>query len=305
MRLQTLRPFVASISTNHTEHWYTSDLVILKSRLVQLYSVDFSVTSFCCCCCCYPFSPNTSSSSCSPTEDGLWKTETSGEHEKRTYIRNLKGSRSCKSKRRKTPVASKRGDQDSQVIGIPGVSIARVGKEPHCIVNEQECHSLGTSQNGTQRVQVLRKLRDHVSEDKMGPYDAKDHFAHSRQGPSWVNTEQASVCSCSDSSHHLTASDSSSDEQPHPAGYPVSIPGSKSKRRKRWTSSSGSSRQSNPISPHISSCGEISDLEPGFIPNLTFDSMELSEENQFQNVILQLSEACLEEEEVSLITFVS
>jgi len=40
----------------------------------------------------------------------------------------------------------------------------------------------------------------------------------------------------------------------------------------------------------------MSDLEPQFIPKLTNDSMELTEDEQFRNVILQFSESCLDEE---------
>ena len=118
----------------------------------------------------------------------------------------------------------------------------------------------------------------------------------SPQGHSWTCTGEMVPCSCSDSDHDLAACKRTCDECPYTAGSPISIPGRKAKRRKRWTSNSESSCESKHLSPQNSLSDEMSDLEPQFIPKLTNDSIDLTEDEQFTNVILQFSESCLEEE---------
>lgn len=199
------------------------------------------------------FSPNTSSSSSSPTERNFWPQEADSEdQERQSYARKMKRSRSClsKSKRRRSPGTPKAGTQDvEEFMTLKGFSSGH--KEEHC------CNS-------------------------------------SPQGHSWDRTEEMAPCSCSDSDHDLAACRRTCDECPYTAGSPVSIPGRKAKRR-RWNSNSESSCESKHLFPRDSSSDEMSDLEPQFIPKLTNDSIELTEDEQFTNVILQFSESCLEE----------
>jgi len=198
------------------------------------------------------FSPNTSSSSSSPVERNFWPQEDDGEgHEKQSYARKIKRSRSCliKSKRRRSPGTLKSGAQDvDECISVKGSSSRHT---------EAPCYH--------------------------------DH--------SWSGTDEMTHCSCSDSDHNRTARRDTGKECPYTAGsLSVSIPGRKAKKRKRWSSHSDSSSENKHPSPRESSSDEMSDLEPQFIPKLTNDSMELTEDEQFRNVILQFSESCLDEE---------
>ena len=116
------------------------------------------------------------------------------------------------------------------------------------------------------------------------------------EGTSWGNTDE-SPGSCSDIDNNLATLSHSCSDCPYTPGSPViNVTGRIAKRRKRWNSNSESSSESNHLSPRKCSADEISDLEPEFIPKLTNDSMELTEDEQFTNVILQFSESCLDEE---------
>ena len=137
-------------------------------------------------------------------------------------------------------------------------------------------------------VKMLISNKESTSGHKKEPY----YYGHS-----WSGTDEVTHCSCSDSDHNRTACRHTSKECPYTAGSPsISIPGRKAKKRKRWSSHSDSSSENKHPSPRESSSEEMSDLEPQFIPKLTNDSMELTEDEQFRNVILQFSESRLEEE---------
>ena len=200
------------------------------------------------------FSPNTSSSSTSPTEHGWSQEGDSDDQQRQNYSKKMKRSRSClnKSKRRRSPGTPKTGIQDFQeFMTLQGPPEGH--KKRPC------CHG-------------------------------------SPEGHSWGNTDEG-PCSChSDGDHNLAECTRPCSGCPYTAGSPVSTPGRKAKRRKRWNSNSESSSESKHLSPHESSADEMSDLEPEFIPKLTNDSMELTEDEQFTNVILQFSESCLNEE---------
>ena len=207
--------------------------------------------------CLLHFSPNTSSSSSSPTDRGNWPQELdSDDQDKQSYNRKMKRSRSClsKSKRRR---------------------------------------SSGTHTVGTQDVNEFTDLNTGHTK---GSCIHQDLRKDSLEGHSWARTDEKDYCSCSESDHNLPACRRSVEECPYTAGSPISIPGRKAKRRKRWNSNSDSSSESKHMSVHELSSDEMSDLEPEFIPNLTNDSLELTDEEQFKNVILQFSESCLEEE---------
>lgn len=203
-------------------------------------------------------SPNTSSSSSSPTERGSWPQEIDSEadHDKQSYSRKMKRSRSflSKSKRRKSP---------------------------------------GTQKTGTQNVTEFTDLNSGLIN---GPCNQDDLRNDSPEAHSWEYTDKKVSCSYTDSDHDVPTCKRPVDECPNTAGSPISIPGRKAKRRKRWNSNSDSSSESKHLSVHELSSDELSDLEPQFIPNLTNDSMELTEAEQFSNVILQFSESCLQEE---------
>ena len=198
------------------------------------------------------FSPNTSSSSSSPVERNFWPQEDDSEgHERQSYARRIKRSRSClsKSKRRRSP---------------------------------------GTLKSGAQDVDEFISVKGSSSGHTKGPC---------YHGHSWSGTDEMTHCSCSDSDHNRTACRNTSKECPYTGGsLSISIPGRKAKKRKRWSSHSDSSSENKHPSPRESSSDEMSDLEPQFIPKLTYDSMELTEDEQFRNVILQFSESCLDEE---------
>jgi len=201
--------------------------------------------------------PNTSSSSSSPTDRGNWPQELdSDDQDKQSYNRKMKRSRSCLSK-------SKRR------------------------------RSSGTHTVGTQDVNEFTDLNTGHTK---GSCIHQDLRKDSLEGHSWARTGEKDYCSCSESDHNLPACRRSVEECPYTAGSPISIPGRKAKRRKRWNSNSDSSSESKHMSVHELSSDEMSDLEPEFIPNLTNDSLELTDEEQFKNVILQFSESCLEEE---------
>lgn len=117
-----------------------------------------------------------------------------------------------------------------------------------------------------------------------------------KDGLSWSHTEEAPSCSCSDSDQDVPQRGCPVDEGPNITGSPVSFHGRKAKRKKQWTSNSDSSDEIKGMSMPEMSSGEISDLEPQFIPDLTNDSMEFTDEERFKNVILRFSESSLEEE---------
>ena len=208
--------------------------------------------------CVFCFSSNTSSSSSSPTERGSWPQDIDSEadHDKQSYNRKMKRSRSFLSK-------SKRR------------------KSP------------GTPKIGTQNVTEFTDLN---SGPIHGPCKHGDLRSDSLEAHSWGHTDKKASCSCTDSDHDVLACKRSADECPNTTGSPISIPGRKAKRRKQWNSNSDSSSESKHLSVHELSSEELSDLEPQFIPNLTNDSMEFTEDEQFTNVILQFSESCLQEE---------
>lgn len=201
--------------------------------------------------------PNTSSSSSSPTDRSSWPQDAdSDDQDKFSFTRKMKRTRSFLSK-------SKRRRS-------PGTPKA-VAKDVH-------------------------KLADPNSGLTKGSCSHDDPRNDSSQEYSKAHTEEIASCSCSDSEHDLTQCRLPMDECPSNTGSPISIPGRKAKRRKRWNSNSDSSLESKHLSAHELSSDEMSDLEPQFIPDLTNDSMEFTEEEQFRNVTLQFSESRLEEE---------
>ena len=205
----------------------------------------------------FNFSPNTSSSSSSPTDRSSWPQDAdSDDQDKFSFTRKMKRTRSCLSK-------SKRRRS-------PGTPKA-VAKDVH-------------------------KLADPNSGLTKGSCSHDDPRNNSSQEYSKAHTEEIASCSCSDSEHDVTQCRLPVDECPSITGSPISIPGRKAKRRKRWNSNSDSSLESKHLSAHELSSDEMSDLEPQFIPDLTNDSMEFTEEEQFRNVTLQFSESRLEEE---------
>ena len=117
-----------------------------------------------------------------------------------------------------------------------------------------------------------------------------------KDGLSWSHTKELPSCSCSDSDQEVPQCGCPVDECPNTTGTPVSFQGRKAKRKKQWTSNSDSSDEIKGVSMPEMSSGEISDLEPQFIPDLTNDSMEFTDEERFKNVILRFSESSLEEE---------
>ncbi|KAL9958735.1 hypothetical protein ACROYT_G035790 [Oculina patagonica] len=159
-----------------------------------------------------------------------------------------------------------------------------------CLSKSKRRRSPGTPSAGTQDVDEFMTLQDSSLGLKKGPC-----CNGSLQGHSWDCTDKMAPCSCSDSDHDLAACRRTCDKCPFTTGSPISIPRRKAKRR-RWNSNSESSCESKHLSPRVSSSDEMSDLEPQFIPKLTNDSIELTEDEQFTNVILQFSESCLEEE---------
>lgn len=174
----------------------------------------------------------------------------------------------------------------------------RIKRSRSCMSKSKRRRSPGTSKSETQGVDEFMSVKGSSSRHKKGPcYDG------SLQGHSWSCTDEMTPCSCSDSDHNRTACRHSSNECPYTAGSPISIPGRKAKKRKRWSSNSDSSCESKHLSPRELSSDEMSDLEPQFIPKLTNDSMELTEDEQFRNVILQFSESCLEEEVSTLLNY--
>lgn len=165
-----------------------------------------------------------------------------------------------------------------------------------CLNKSKRRRSPGTPKACTQDADEFTAL---TSGPSKGSCNHGDPIYDPPQGHSRVHTEEKAFCSCTDSDHEvldLTACGRPVDECPYTTGSPVSVPGRKAKRRKRWNSNSDSSSESKHLSVQELSSDEMSDLEPQFIPNLTNDSMELTEEEQFRNVILQFSESCLEEE---------
>lgn len=163
----------------------------------------------------------------------------------------------------------------------------RIKRSRSCLSKSKRRRSPGTLQSGAQDVDEFISNKESSSGHKKGPCD---------HGHSWSGTDEMTHCSCSDSDHNRTACSHTSKECPYTAGSPsISIPGRKAKKRKRWSSHSDSSSENKHPSPRESS-DEMSDLEPQFIPKLTNDSMELTEDEQFRNVILQFSESCLDEE---------
>ena len=117
-----------------------------------------------------------------------------------------------------------------------------------------------------------------------------------KDGLSWPHTKEVRSCSCSDSDQDVPQCGCPVDECPNTTGTPVSFQGRKAKRKKQWNSNSDSSDEIKGMSMPEMSSGEISDLEPQFIPDLTNDSMEFTDEERFKNVILRFSESSLEEE---------
>lgn len=117
-----------------------------------------------------------------------------------------------------------------------------------------------------------------------------------KDGLSWLHAKEVPSCSCSDSDRDVPQCGCPVNECPNTIGTPVSFQGRKAKRKKQWTSNSDSSDEIKQMSVPEMSSGEISDLEPQFIPDLTNDSVEFTDEEQFKNVILRFSESSLEEE---------
>jgi len=117
-----------------------------------------------------------------------------------------------------------------------------------------------------------------------------------KDGLSWPHTEEVPSCSCSESDQDVPQRGCPVGECPNTTGSPVSLQGRKAKRKKQWNSNSDSSDEIKRMSMPEMSSGEISDLEPQFIPDLTNDSMEFTDEERFKNVILRFSESSLEEE---------
>ena len=164
----------------------------------------------------------------------------------------------------------------------------RIKRSRSCLSKSKRRRFPGTLKSGAQDVDEFISNKESTSGHKKEPY----YYGHS-----WSGTDEVTHCSCSDSDHNRTACRHTSKECPYTAGSPsISIPGRKAKKRKRWSSHSDSSSENKHPSPRESSSDEMSDLEPQFIPKLTNDSMELTEDEQFRNVILQFSESRLEEE---------
>ena len=164
----------------------------------------------------------------------------------------------------------------------------RIKRSRSCLGKSKRRRSPGTLKAETQDVDEFISVKGSSSGHKKGPC---------YHGHSWSGTDEMTPCSCSESDHNRTACRHSSNECPYTAGSPsISIPGRKAKKRKRWSSHSDSSSENKHPSARESSSDEMSDLEPQFIPKLTNDSMELTEDEQFRNVILQFSESCLDEE---------
>lgn len=164
----------------------------------------------------------------------------------------------------------------------------RIKRSRSCLGKAKRRRSPGTLKAGIQDVDKFISVKGSSSGHKKGPC----YHSHS-----WSGTDEMTPCSFSESDHNRTAWRNSSNECPYTAGSPtISIPGRKAKKRKRWSSHSESSSENKHLSPRESSSDEMSDLEPQFIPKLTNDSMELTEDEQFRNVILQFSESCLDEE---------
>lgn len=212
--------------------------------------------------CMFLFSPNTSSSSSSPTDRCGWAQKAdSDEQDKQSYTKRMKRTRSClsKSKRRRSP-------------GTPRAVL----KDLHEFMNV------------------------HSSRTKCCYYQDEP----TKDGLSWPHTEKVPSCSCSDSDQEVLQGRCPVVECPNTTGSPVSFQGRKAKRKKQWNSNSDSSDQIKRMSMPEMSSGEISDLEPQFIPDLTNDSMEFTDEEQFKNVILRFSESSLEEEVNSTVAFI-
>lgn len=164
----------------------------------------------------------------------------------------------------------------------------RIKRSRSCLSKSKRRRSPGTLKSGAQNVDEFISVKGSSSGHKKGPC---------YHGHSWSGTDEMTHCSCSDSDYNRTECRHTSKECPYTAGSPsISIPGRKAKKRKRWSSHSDSSSENKLPSPRESSSDEMSDLEPQFIPKLTNDSIELTEDEHFQNVILQFSESCLDEE---------
>ena len=159
-----------------------------------------------------------------------------------------------------------------------------------CLSKSKRRKYPGTPEARTHDEAEFMALKCATSGQKKGPCHGYP------EGHLWDCADEKVPCSWSDSDHDLAARMQACDECPYTAGSPISIPGRTAKKRKRWNSNSGSSCESRHISPRESSSDEMSDLEPQFIPKLTNDSIELTEDEQFSNVILQFSESCLGEE---------
>lgn len=203
-----------------------------------------------------PFSPNTSSSSSSPTERSSWPLDINSEDPNpQSYMKKMKRSRSflSKSKRRKSP---------------------------------------GTPRAGFQMVHEFSNLTsDHIK----APCCYDDPKSDSLEAHSCGHTDEKASCSCTDSEHDVPLFKRPSEECPCTVGSPVCVPGRKAKRRKRWNSNSDSSSASKHISLHENSSDEISDLEPQFIPNLTNESLRYTDDERFKNTLQQDSEPYLDE----------
>lgn len=143
----------------------------------------------------------------------------------------------------------------------------------------------------TQNIKEFMSTGGPSKGNKKGPY-----FQGGVEGTLLGNTDE-SPGSCSDIDNNLVTLSYSCSDCPYTPGSPViNVTGRTVKRRKRWNSNSESSSECNHLSPRKCSADEMSDLEPEFIPKLTNDSVELTEDEQFTNVILQFSESFLDEE---------
>lgn len=167
----------------------------------------------------------------------------------------------------------------------------KIKRSRGCLNKSKRRRSPGTPRALTQNIKDLMSPEGPNKGHKKGP------CCQGRiEGTSWGNTDE-SPGSCSDIDNNLATLSHSCSDCPYTPGSPViNVTGRIAKRRKRWNSNSESSSESNHLSPRKCSADEISDLEPEFIPKLTNDSMELTEDEQFTNVILQFSESCLDEE---------
>ena len=157
-----------------------------------------------------------------------------------------------------------------------------------CLSKSKRCRSPGTPRAVPK--DLLESTNVHSSRTKCFYQDEP-----TKDGLSWPHTKEVPSCSCSDSDQDVPHCGCPVNECPNTTGTPVSFQGRKAKRKKQWTSNSDSSDEIKRMSVPEMSSGEISDLEPQFIPDLTNDSMEFTDEEQFKNVILRFSESSLEE----------